>query len=253
MVVCIRVWLIAMAPLTVKKSLQQFRLLLQKLNVRLEELMTKKDSLEQVLTSQSLSVTSETDPSSPPASAKHESDRLTAAATDILIEILELKVTYLVDCIEKLEEKTRVDARSLAPMELRVVRFEDWVETNQRLYQLNSKLYEIEKVKVNIERRTNKGRRPQSPEQTDASIVTTASELAATALVRVLTRYTSTSLPRDIHLYMSSRLEPRGNRETLESSKIAEYVEECEKFPGTMAEPPVDPNGKYTLGEGVAH
>ena len=77
--------------------------------------MTKKNSLDQVLTSQLLSVTSKTDPSSPPASAKHESDRLTAAATDILIEIriLELKVTYLVDCIEKLEEKVRVDARSL--------------------------------------------------------------------------------------------------------------------------------------------
>ena len=212
--------------------------------------MKKKDSLQLVLTSQSLSVTSDTDT----ASAKHENDRLTAAATDILIEILELKVDYLVDCIEKLEERARVDARSLAPMELRVARFEDWVETNQRLYQLNSKLYEIEKVKVTIERKTNKSRRAQSPDQTvqtdSASITTTASELAATSLVRVLSRYTSTNVDRNLSLYMSNRLEPRGNRETLESKKIAEYIEECEKFPGTMAEPPLDANGESTLGGG---
>ena len=96
MVVCIRVWLIAMAPLTVKKSLQQFRLLLQKLNVRLEELMTKKDSLEQVLTSQSLSVTSETDPSSPPASAKHESDVFDCAVRDMCDSDMVLKSAHTV-------------------------------------------------------------------------------------------------------------------------------------------------------------
>lgn len=240
--------LVLMAPLTVKKSLQQFRSLQQKLTERLEELMRKKDTLDLVLTTRSPTEphpkkTLELSTCPIGTAAKHENDRLTSAATDILIEILELKVNYVEECVQKLEEKARVDPRSLAPMELRVVRFEDWVETNQRLYQLNSKLYEIEKVKVNVERRESKFRRPVSLEQPDASTWTTVSEVAATSLLRIVSRYSS-SMPKDLQLYVSNRLKPRGNRETLEASKIEEYIEECRSYPGTMDEPPMDSNGQ---------
>ena len=108
--------------------------------------MRKKDSLELVLTSFSASESEQKGSQHTGAAAKHEKNRLTAAATDILIEILKLKVDYVEECIGHLEEKMRANTRSMAPAELRVTRFEDWVETNQRLHQLNSKLYEIEKV-----------------------------------------------------------------------------------------------------------
>ena len=109
-------------------------------------------------------------------------------------------------------------------------------------------------MKVNIERKENREvRRPLSLENPDASITSTVSELAATALKRVLNRYNSSTMPKNLHLYVSSRLNHRGNRETLESSKIEEYIQECEDFPGTLQDPPVDTNGEPMPTGGVAH
>ena len=49
--------------------------------------------------------------------------------------------------------------KSSTPQELSYTRYEEWLETNQRLFELNSQLYDLEKLKFEIKQKQTLARK----------------------------------------------------------------------------------------------
>lgn len=80
---------------------------------------------------------------------------LASTVTNILIESAELKLSYVTQSIQCLTTLYQENPKQRAPVHLMISRYEEWVETNQRLFELNSRLYDLEKVKFDLQRREN--------------------------------------------------------------------------------------------------
>lgn len=85
----------------------------------------------------------------------HNSDLSTLASTvtDILIESVEIRLSYVTETITFLTNLYHENPKQRTPPEFMFARYEEWVQTNQRLFELNSRLYDLEKVKFDLQRR----------------------------------------------------------------------------------------------------
>lgn len=224
-----------MAP--VRKTLQQYTVLRGRLTSRLSELR-EKDPRRKPRHSFILINASEEEEEMGTNEAMASQSAL---VTDILVEIIQTKLWFLNEVISSLESLVKEDPRQATPFELQLSRFEDWVETNQQLFELNARLYETQKSmfdirKTQIERSTHGG---SSQEQ--SSLVTQQSSCASNILQNISTVSTG-----QMTNYISERLHPRNNRMTFEATKIEEYVQECAQFQGgTLENPPVDSQGMF--------
>ncbi len=63
-----------------------------------------------------------------------------------------MHVTQSIQCLTTLYQE---NPKQRAPVHLMISRYEEWVETNQRLFELNSRLYDLEKVKFDLQRNEN--------------------------------------------------------------------------------------------------
>ena len=90
----------------------------------------------------------------------HSSDitSLVSAATNILIESTQLRLSHVQDVIAKLteiqDEKNKKKAPT--PPELLFSRYEEWVQRNQRLIELNVQLFDLEKLKFELKEKRAK-------------------------------------------------------------------------------------------------
>lgn len=246
---------LSMAPLSVKKSFHQFRGLQRKLQNRLDELAIKRQCLSDQMREQCPSINNLA-PAPPVSEAriasvsladedavKLEIYRLTALVTDALIETLTIKLSYIDQCVGRLAELARADPRQAAPLELRLSRFDDWVQTNQQLYQLNSQLYDLQKHK----RRVEKQRRSYVEQQNGDPREEGSTEHVRSSVFQLTQTMNAFSLdvPQQVQLYVVDRLSPQHSRITVEARKIQEFVTECEQFQGGCLEsPPKDEQGK---------
>ena len=82
-----------------------------------------------------------------------EDNSLISRATDILIESVQLRLSYIEDAIGHLVILNRENPKIKVPQELMILRYEEWVQTNQRLFELNSQLYDLEKLKFDKHRK----------------------------------------------------------------------------------------------------
>ena len=82
----------------------------------------------------------------------HSSDisSLVSTATNILIESMQLRVSYVQEALTKLTSIQQENPKLPTPPELVFSRFEEWVQTNQRLFELNVQLYDLEKLKFEL-------------------------------------------------------------------------------------------------------
>lgn len=78
---------------------------------------------------------------------------LVSRATDILIESVKLRLSYVEEAMGRLAILHREHSKMKVPLELMISRYEEWVRTNQRLFELNSQLYDLEKLKFDRHRR----------------------------------------------------------------------------------------------------
>lgn len=164
---------------SLKKTIQAYKALSHRLKTKLEQLTQKRDELDSKAfvmvqespTTQATSPTTagykDTPLSSPeiqPApqmrlkeSGYHHTvtdlSSLASTVTNILIESVEIKLSYITEAISYLTNLYRENPKQRMPAELRLSRYEEWVQTNQRLFELNSRLYDLEKVKFDLERR----------------------------------------------------------------------------------------------------
>ena len=83
---------------------------------------------------------------------------LVSTATDVLLEILEMKLSFVQEALHKLSTLVKDNPKSLVPPELGFSRYEEWLETNQRLFELNSQLYDLEKLKFEIQHKKRQAR-----------------------------------------------------------------------------------------------
>ena len=90
----------------------------------------------------------------------HGSDvaSLVSTATNILIESMQLKLSYIQDVLAKLTEiqNDKTTKRIPTPPELLFSRYEEWVQRNQRLIELNVRLYDLEKLKFELKEKRSK-------------------------------------------------------------------------------------------------
>ena len=63
------------------------------------------------------------------------------------------------EALHKLSTLMKDSPRGVAPPELGFSRYEEWLETNQRLFELNSQLYDLEKLKFEIRHKKKQARR----------------------------------------------------------------------------------------------
>lgn len=89
------------------------------------------------------------------ASDYHHSDSssLASTATNILIESVEIRLNYVTETINYLTTLYQENPKAKVPPELMLSRYEEWVQTNQRLFELNSRLYDLEKLKFDLQKR----------------------------------------------------------------------------------------------------
>lgn len=85
----------------------------------------------------------------------HQDDlsTLAATATKILMESVEIRLAYVSEVITLLTNLYQENPKQRTPPEFALSRYDEWVQTNQRLFELNSKLYDLEKVKFDMQRR----------------------------------------------------------------------------------------------------
>lgn len=208
-----------MAP--VKKTLQQYVIHRDRLDARLNELRQK----HEVFTS------SNTVGSPVPSQS--------ALATEILIEIIEVKLGFLNETITSLESLKRENPSQTTPIELQLSRFDDWVDTNQQLYELNTRLYDTQKNMLEVRQTQNVTDTQVSQESRDTSLIVQNSVEPD----NVLRTFKTASTGRMI-TYISERLRPRNNRLTFEAMKIDEYIRECTQYQGgTLEAPPTGTQG----------
>lgn len=237
--------------MAVRKTLRQYKNLQTDLNERLEELELKRQVLHTSISSvcvkdagflgeADVDMGSSRESSNNPRQIEMKKARL--KATEVLLDILQLKMSFINDVIDKLQLLMHDNPNQLTPFPLQFSRFYDWVETSQQLYELNTQLYEIEKSKWSMQ-----GSRRQQPTldistPVDHSLLGTHPNITD-ALSQLGLAASS------ISLYVSERLQPRDHRMTFEASKIEEYVTECDQYQGgTLQMPQVDSSGNFILG-----
>ena len=243
-----------MAPSSVKKSLGQFCVLQRKLKDRLSELATKKESITVYLNEHPSSINwMSPTPLADGRQAsllivdeeavKLEICRLTSQITELLVEIFTIKLTYIEECVKRLAELARANPRMVAPLELRLSHFDDWIQTNQQLYQLNLQLYDLQKHKRRLEkqRRTYLQQHNREPREEvgEPPVSFSLSHLNQTMVTFGM------DMPQRVQLYVVDRLSPQHGRVTVEARKIQEFVVECEQFQGgSLESPPKDEHGE---------
>ena len=222
--------------LTVKKTLIKYRQLERCLQERLEELELKQDALQSSLPEEGANLHLDLEEDEGRFSPLLEIKKQRLKATGILIYILKLKLFFIEDVIAKLEPLNRTNPRTLAPFDLQVRRFHDWVETNQQLYELNTELYEVEKSKWKMEESYRQRRTRTTP--VDHSIIITT-----TSVLQIKQSVAQLDSP-NMSLYVGDRLQPRDNRMTFEATKIEEYIADCQQYQhGSLDIPPKDAQG----------
>ena len=213
-----------MAP--VKKTLQQYKVLRERLTASLNELREKEARLKP---RQSVALSEET--------VSIGDGGQSGLVTDILVEIIQLKLGFLNETITALQSLVKENSRQPTPFELQVSRFEDWVDTNQQLYELNARLYDTQKNMLDI-RRTQAVCHVNSHDHEQS--ISAQYSLSVGHLLQTF-KSASTGVMSN---YVSERLHPKNNRMTFEATKIEEYIQECTQYNGgTLGDPQLDSQG----------
>ena len=138
---------------SLKRNIQSFKSVAQKLQVKLEQLRRKREETK----SRAFVVLEENKQEERylEEQDQYQTDvsSLVVTATDILIEILEMKLMYVQEALTKLSALAHENRKIATPPELSYSRYEEWVDSNQRLFELNSQLYDLEKLKFEIRQR----------------------------------------------------------------------------------------------------
>ena len=87
---------------------------------------------------------------------------LVSQATGILMESIKIRLSYIDEAIGQLTILFRENPKMKVPLELTMARYDEWVRTNQRLFELNSQLYDLEKRKFTTGRKKVAARRAES-------------------------------------------------------------------------------------------
>ncbi len=90
----------------------------------------------------------------------HMDNSIKSKATSILLESVELRLSYVLDTITHLVQCQRDNPKQRTPPSLMLSRYEEWLQTNQRLFELNSQLYDLEKSKFDQQRREFLAKQP---------------------------------------------------------------------------------------------
>ena len=85
---------------------------------------------------------------------------LVATATSILLESVELRLSYVMERIQQLTILYQENPKQRTPPELMFYRYKEWVHTNQRLFELNSQLFDLEKIKFDVQRKKDLAKQP---------------------------------------------------------------------------------------------
>ena len=204
------------ATSSLKKTIQAYRAHSLKLTVKLEQLEKKKRSLEAkafvVLDEMSVEMSdvSQQDASieTPPMSREdgdqafphsdslfrsrmeeggdyyHSDDAaLVSQATGILMESIKIRLSYVEEALGQLMMLYRENPKMKVPLELTIIRYEEWVRTNQRLFVLNSQLYDLEKTKFVSERKKTSAKKASNSRE--EVLATSKSTVGEARLVRI--------------------------------------------------------------------
>ena len=222
---------------SLKKTLQQYKGLRSRLTARLDELETKK---KRIKARQSVMVSNDNSFEYEGVVMRDMASQ-TEQVTDILVEIIQAKLGFINETIDSLQALMKQHPRPSTPTELQLSRFEDWVDTNQQLFELNARLYETQKNKFDMrETETDYGSSTTRINSREQSAV--QNSVDAANILRNFER-----APTGVNAYISERLHPRYNRMTFEATKIEEYIHECSVYyGGTLEKPPVDDKGTCT-------
>lgn len=87
---------------------------------------------------------------------------LASTVTNICIESTEIRLAYVNEALNYLGSLYHDNPKQRTPPELMLSRYNEWVQTNQRLFELNSRLYDLEKIKFDIQRREREAAVQQS-------------------------------------------------------------------------------------------
>lgn len=164
---------------SLKKTIQAYKALSHRLKEKLEQLMQKREELKSrafVMVDEVPRVQSaEVDKATPTCIQSEEPDKtipvpsqtrmealedyhigdlssLASTVTSILVESIEIRLTYVMEAIHYLTTLYDDDPKQRTPEKLVLSRYEEWVDTNQRLFELNSQLYDLEKMKFDLQR-----------------------------------------------------------------------------------------------------
>jgi len=200
---------VRLATSSLKKTIQSYRAVSHRLTVKLEQLVKKKQTLEDrafvVLEEKSVelsdvsqhgsgdgepeqrsafppgprcipgygSIQNEESPviQEIPGQGRdyfHNDDTaLVSQATNILMESIKIRLSYIDEAIGQLTILFRENPKMKVPLELTIDRYEEWVRTNQRLFELNSQLYDLEKRKFTTGRKRVRARRKAESKRED--------------------------------------------------------------------------------------
>lgn len=200
-----------MAPVSLKKTLQSYKVLAQQLETKLDQLTQKKNEIENrgfvVLDEYSVKVGSATKQldligetrlprhtapaagmrarllqdqqqqlqTTTPTLLVEEAETqypsnvssLVAAATNILIESVTLRLSYVQEAIKKLTSIYNENPKLPTPPELLFSRYDEWVQTNQKLFELNTRLYDLEKLKFDLNEKKRMAKKAIKKSKTD--------------------------------------------------------------------------------------
>lgn len=73
--------------------------------------------------------------------------------------MLTIKLSHVNDILEKLSLIISENPRQATPTELSFSRYEEWLESNQQLFEFNSQLYELERVKFDLKQKQERVKR----------------------------------------------------------------------------------------------
>ena len=148
-----------MAPPSLKRNIQSFKSTAQKLQMKLEQLRLKKEDVRSTAFTVVEGSGEEDGKLEEQETYQSDVSALVVTVTDTLIEILELKLAYVQEALKKLMALVRENRKIPTPPELMFSRYEDWVDSNQRLFELNSQLYDLEKLKFDIRQKQIQARK----------------------------------------------------------------------------------------------
>lgn len=167
---------------SLKKTLQAYKAISHRLKTKLEQLMQKREDLKNMAfvmvhevpcgepsvevdrantsTTPTVSASEATHPRTASrtrvevAEDYHTGDMssLASTVTNILVESIEIRLSYVMEAIQCLTTLYSSNPKQRTPANLMLSRYEEWVDTNQRLFELNSRLYDLEKVKFDLQR-----------------------------------------------------------------------------------------------------